>query len=147
VAIDPPSGPFGPPTVALATAYGLISSGERADYEGRSREGKDEFVRWLVDEKLLALLGYDPTGLDGSGIEATLLQGGYVAVHTYGWTEFEIGRVTQVLTVTTYGIDYYTAEELATDPGDIITRTPAVVSQFVVTPRPNRLYLPLVTRY
>jgi hypothetical protein len=133
-------------TVDLAAGYGLITPAERADYDGMSREGKDEFVRQLVDDKLLAPLGYDLTGLDGSGIQATLLQGGYVAVHTYGWTEFEIGRVTQALTVTTYGVDYYSEQDLIADPGDIITRTPAVVSQFVVTPKLNQLYLPLVVR-
>jgi 3-phytase/alkaline phosphatase D len=146
VGIEPPYGPFGPVTVDLAAGYGLITPADRADYDGMSREGKDEFVRQLVDDKLLAPLGYDLTGLDGSEIEVQLLRGGYVAVHTYGWTEFEVGRVTQALTVTTYGVDYYTEEDLTTDPGDIITRTPAVVSQFVVTPKLNQLYLPLVVR-
>jgi phosphodiesterase/alkaline phosphatase D-like protein len=139
VAIFPP---FGPAVVDLAQSYGLITSDEREDYDGRSREGKDEFVRQLMDEKLLAPLGYDPTGLDGSGIEASLLQGGYVAVHTYGWTEFDIDQGTQVLTVTTYGIAPYTVADLATNPNDVVTRTPTVVSQFTVNPK--RTLAPLV---
>ena len=130
VAISPT---FGPAAVNIAEEYELITPTEKADYDGRSREGKDEFVQTLVDEKLLAPL-YDPTGLDGSEIDATLLQGGYVAVHTYGWTEFEVDGGTQILIVTTYGIDPYTEAELAANPSDIITRTPAVVSRFVVTP-------------
>lgn len=131
VAIYPP---FGPAVIDLAEAYGLITPEERAIYDGLSRDDKDEFVRQLLDEYLLAPLGYDPVGLDGSGIEATLLHGGYVAVHTYGWTEFEIDQGTQILTVTTYGIDPYSEAELAATPGDVITRTPTVVSQFVVPP-------------
>jgi hypothetical protein len=132
VAIYPP---FGPATVDLAEGFGLITPEERATYDAMSRDDKDEFIRQLVDEKLLDPLGYDPIGLDESGIKATLLQGGYVDAHTYGWTEFEIGQGTQVLTVTNYGIDPYTEAELAANPNDIITRTPTTVSQFVVTPR------------
>jgi hypothetical protein len=132
VAIHPP---FGPATIDLAEDYGLITPEERATYDALSRDGKDEFIRQLVDEKLLAPLGYDPIGLAGSGIKATLLQGGYVDAHTYGWTEFEISQRTQVLTVTNYGIDPYTEAELEANPNDIITRTPTIVSQFVVTPK------------
>jgi len=107
----------------------------------------DEFVRQLVDEKLLNPLGYDPVGLDGLGIEATLLQGGYVDAHTYDWTEFEIDQGTQVLTVTNYGIDLYTEAELAANPNDIITRTPTVVNQFIVIPKTlKRIYLPIVVK-
>jgi phosphodiesterase/alkaline phosphatase D-like protein len=131
VAIDPP---FGPAVVGLAEYYELITPEERAAYDAMSRDEKDEFVRQLIDEELLAPLEYDRVGLDGSGIEAHLLQGGYVAAHTYGWTEFEIGRGPQVLTVTTWGIAPYTGAELTADPTDVIARTPAVVSRFVVIP-------------
>jgi alkaline phosphatase D len=139
--------PFGPATIGLAENYGLITPEERAAYDASSREGKDEFVRQFVDERLLAPLGYDPIGLGGSEVEAVMLQGGYVAAHTYGWTEFEIGPSTQTLTVTTYGIDPYTEAELIADPGEIIARTPAIVSQFIVTPKKvERAYLPLVVQ-
>lgn len=144
VAIYPP---FGPAAIDLAESYGLITPEERTTYEALSREDKDEFVRQLVNEELLAPLGYDPIGLDGSEIEATLLQGGYVDVHTYGWTEFEIAQSTQVLTVTNYGIDFYTEAELIANPSDIITRTPTIVSQFIVTPKVlERTYLPIVVK-
>ena len=132
VAIYPP---FGPATIDLAEDFGLITLEERAAYDAMSREDKDEFIRQLVDEKLLDPLGYDPVGLAGSEIKATLLQGGYVDAHTYGWTEFEIGQRTQVLTITNYGIDHYTEAELAANPSDIITRTPTIISQFIVTPK------------
>ena len=82
----------------------------------------------------LAALGYDPLGLDGSGLHATLLQGSYVPTHVFGWTEFAIDRQTQQLRVTTYGIDAYTPAQVAADPGAIRSRTPTVVSEFVVDP-------------
>jgi len=131
VAISPP---FGPAIMNLAEAYGLVTPEEKVAYEAMSRADKDEFVRQLIDDKLLKPLGYDLVGLDGSGFDAAALQGGYVAVHTYGWTEFEIGQSTQVLTVTTYGIAPYSEAELLANPGDVITRTPMIVSQCVVTP-------------
>jgi phosphodiesterase/alkaline phosphatase D-like protein len=144
VAVYPP---FGPAIIDLGEGYGLIMPEERAAYDAMSREEKDEFIRHFVDEELLDPLDYDPIGLEGSGIDATLLQGGYVAVHTYGWTEFEIDQRTQVLMVTTYGIDLYTEAELTANPDDIITRVSTVVSQFIVTPKkPGQVYLPIVVR-
>ena len=143
VAVDPP---FGPAVVDLAEAWGIITAEERATYDALDRDEKDAFVGALLDEKLLAPLGYDPVGLDGSPVRSTLLQGGYVAVHTFGWTEFEISPLGQALTVTTFGIAPYTEAELAAAPDDVIARTPAVVSQFVVTPE-RRLLLPLVIKY
>jgi len=134
VAVDPPSGPFGPILIEYAEALGVITPTTKAIYEALPRAGKDEFVRTLMDAYLITPLGYDPIGLDGSGVQATLLQGGYLAAHTYGWTEFEVSPATQVLTVTTYGIDYYTETLLLDDPAAVISRTPAIVSQFVVTP-------------
>ncbi|GAB4530996.1 MAG: hypothetical protein Kow0063_09700 [Anaerolineae bacterium] len=131
VAITPT---YGLATVNLAEAFGLITPTQRAAYDASSRAEKDEFIRQFMDDVLLTPLGYDPVGLEGSGIAASLLQGGYVAAHTYGWTEFEVDGVTQVLTVTTYGVEPYSEDDLATNPGHVITRTPAIVSQFVVTP-------------
>lgn len=86
-------------------------------------------------------VGYDPVGLNANLpqsdglINAKLLESDYVAVHTYGWTEFDIDAHTQALTVTTYGIPYYTQAELVADPSSILGLTPAIVSQFEGTPR------------
>ncbi|HYN77085.1 MAG TPA: hypothetical protein VES73_04745, partial [Lamprocystis sp. (in: g-proteobacteria)] len=52
-----------------------------------------------------------PIGLDANLaiaeglIKATLLEGDYLATHAFGWTQFEIDPTSQMLTVTTYGID------------------------------------------
>ncbi len=150
VAIDPP---FGPAVVQLALDAGLITPAEKWVYDNiLTREQKDDLIKENMD-KMITPLGYDPIGLEsGSGIEAKLLQGDYVAVHTYGWTEFEIGQSTQVLTVTTYGIDPYTEADLATNPNQIVNRTPTIISQFTVTPTirtespKQSVYLPIVIK-
>ena len=67
-------------------------------------------------------------------IDATLLQGGYVSAHTFGWTEFDIDADTQALTVTTWGIPAYTLEQLQADPQSVLDLVPEIVSQFVVNP-------------
>ncbi|MDB9469060.1 phytase, partial [Dolichospermum circinale] len=103
---------------------------------------KDDFIKQVMNGGINAL-GYDPIGLNdnlaiANGlINANLLRGDYIATHTYGWTEFNIDQVTQKLTVTTYGIDAYSREELEANPQTIISRQPRIVSQFEVDPHPK----------
>lgn len=132
--------PFGPTVARLAAAAGLINPSQQAFYNSLpTNAAKDGFIKNLIDQQLTAL-GYDPLGLDknlpnASGkIDAKLLQGDYLATHTYGWTEFDINPANQKLTVTTYGIPFYTEAELKTNPSAVINRTPSIVSQFEVNP-------------
>jgi predicted extracellular nuclease/phosphodiesterase/alkaline phosphatase D-like protein len=127
--------PFGPATVGFTPPVLLEAQGKsQAEYLALSdRAEKDQFVREVVDTRLEPL-GYDPIGLEDSGVDATLLQGEYIAAHTYGWSEFEIDAGTQKLTVTTYGVEPYTQAELEADPTAIISRTPEIVSQFELAP-------------
>lgn len=114
---------------------------------------KDDFVKQLINIQFtltntqLGLLGMppvlDPIGLndnlpaaDGL-IDAELLQGDYLAAHTFGWAEFEIDPDTQELLVTIWGIDAYSEDTLQADPGAIIGLEPRVVSQFRVQPIPE----------
>jgi len=115
--------PFGPTVVGLAFQLGLITLTEYQAYLALPTAQQDLFVQQLVDGQL-AQLGYTPLGLQGSAVNATLVTGGYVATHVYGWSEFEIAAGTGVLTVSTYGVDPATP-----------TATPAVISQFTVTPQ------------
>ncbi|MCY2958905.1 MAG: alkaline phosphatase D family protein [Planctomycetota bacterium] len=114
--------PFGPTVVGLAAQLGLITPTQYQTYLSLPTPFKDAFVQQLVDTQL-SQLGYDPLGLQGSPVNATLISGGYVATHVYGWSEFEIAPTTGLLTVTTYGVDPATP-----------TATPAIVSQFNVQP-------------
>ncbi len=97
---------------------------------------KDDFFTQILNDAALTPFGLDPVGLEAdSGIDAQLLQGEYVAAHTYGWTQFDIDKETQALTVTTYGIEPYSEAELLANPDEITSREPQIVSQFVVNPQ------------
>jgi len=132
--------PFGPTVAELAAGLGLLSPAQKAFYDSLPNVGKDAFIEQLTNNTLAAL-GYDPLGLDNNlaiangKINATLLQGDYVATQTYGWSEFDINPDSQKLTVTTYGIPFYTRDQVEANPADILSRTPQIVSQFEVTPQ------------
>ncbi len=106
---------------------------------------KDDFLKLAFQTLAIGPGGYDPLGLNNNlteesgvigsfDVEANLLQGDYVAAHTFGWTQFDIDPVTQKLTVTTYGIEPYSEAELLANPQAILSRTPTIVSQFEVIP-------------
>ncbi|MGF1459414.1 MAG: alkaline phosphatase D family protein [Leptolyngbyaceae cyanobacterium] len=145
--------PFGQTVVDVATAAGLLSAEERAFYETLPiapdlddiPNDKDDFLEQAFQTLTIGPGGYDPIGLDNNltaeqglqgsfEVEATLLQGDYVAAHTYGWTQFDIDPNSQVLTVTTYGIEPYSEADLLADPESVVNSTPFIVSQFEVVP-------------
>ena len=131
--------PFGQTVVELATALGLVSAPQKAFYdllpiapsESPALTNKDAFLRLLVDQQL-AQLGYDPLGLVNSPIDATLLQGGYVAAHTYGWIEFAVNPATKELHVTTHGIPPYNYADLHSPAGNVTAREPSIQNEFTV---------------
>lgn len=142
VAFDAPFGPvvanfFTAADPSLKALYDSLPVANDAD---SIVNDKDDFLKQLLNQGLQPF-GYDPIGLndnlaiaDGL-IDANLLQGDYIATHTYGWTEFDIDPLSQKLTVTTYGIEPYSEAELLADPNAIINRTPFIVSQFEVNPQ------------
>ncbi len=124
--------PFGPVVIDLFAEVLPNLGGVLQDiYYHLDRAGQDELLIRVIDV-LLSVWSYDPIGLDGSGLPATLLQGKWVSLNTFGWSEFEIDAQTQQLRVTTYGIDWYDEDELLGNPLDVVGRTPVVVSEFVV---------------
>jgi alkaline phosphatase D len=140
VAFDPP---LGPTVVGIGTSLGLITPQTKAFYDSLpvapdtddNLNDKDDVVKKLWNDTLLTPFGYDTIGLAGSPLTATLLEGDYMAVHDYGWTEFAIDPVSQQLQVTAWGITAYTPAEVRANPQSIIGRTPAVMSKFAVSPR------------
>ena len=112
--------PFGQSVVSGSAAGGFVSPEEFDFYtslpaiadpvEGQIT-GQDDFLIDLLNNTALTPFGLDPVGLDDNlpqaegFVDAELVQGRYVAAHTFGWTQFEVDEETQVLTVTTYGID------------------------------------------
>lgn len=142
-------GLLGPSTVNLAASAGVLSPFLKAFYDSlpvapdtdSTVNDKDDFFKSLVNTQL-EVVGYDPIGLndndaDAEGlINAELLQGDYLACHTFGWAEFDIAPETQELLVTVYGVDAYSETDLLVDPNSVINQVPRIVSQFIV--HPNR---------
>lgn len=120
--------PFGPTVFGLASQLGLTGTLTLQQYLALPAAQQEFVIEGLVNAQI-GPLGYDPLGLQGSDIPATLLQGGYTATNSYGWTEFDIDAVTQALTVTTYGVPWYPA---GTDPAIVAGLQPTILSQFVV---------------
>ena len=92
----------------------------------------------LAGNILLEAFDNPSIGLERTSIDARLVSGKYLSINTYGWTEFEVDAVTQCLTVTTYGVNWYSAETLVADPDAVIARRPRIVSQFMVQPKLDR---------
>jgi len=126
--------PFGPTLVSLAAQIGLLSPAEVAFYNSLPTPAKDGFLKTLIDNTITPL-GYDTLGLDNSPINFALNAGGWLATHTFGWTEFDIDQQSQALTITTYGIEPYTELDLQINPQNVVNRVPQVVQQFVVQPQ------------
>ncbi|NJN88413.1 MAG: phytase, partial [Leptolyngbyaceae cyanobacterium SL_7_1] len=140
-------GLFGPAVVNLATAAGLLTPEQKAFYDllpvavdaDSVLNDKDDFVKQVLNDQIAAF-GYDPVGLTDNlsgidGVDATLLQGDFVATHSYGWTELDIDPISQKLTVTTYGIPAYSEAQLLADPASITALEPTIVAQFEVNPQ------------
>jgi phosphodiesterase/alkaline phosphatase D-like protein/2',3'-cyclic-nucleotide 2'-phosphodiesterase (5'-nucleotidase family) len=131
--------PFGPTIVDLATAFGLISGPQRAFYDSLTPAQalqKEGFVQSIINGTLNAL-GYNPLTLFTNPLPTvTLASGAYTATHSYGWTEFSINATTQKLNLKTWGIAPYSQEELDADPLAITSRTPAIVQELDLTPKP-----------
>lgn len=145
-------GLLGPSTVNLAVSAGVLSPFLKAFYDrlpvapdiDSAINDKDDFLKSLINTQL-KVLDYDPIGLNENNagakglIDAELLQGDYLACHTFGWAEFEISAETQDLLVTVYGLEAYSETDLLADPSAVMSRVPRVVSQFTI--HPNRTTL------
>jgi phosphodiesterase/alkaline phosphatase D-like protein len=115
-----------------ADAFALYNALPNAPDSGSFLNDKDDFVKQLLNT-FISQLGYDPIGLGNSNINATLLAGDYFVGHDQGWTELNVDPNGKLI-VTTWGIPAYSAAELAANPGEVLSRTPTIVSQFEVVP-------------
>lgn len=128
------SAPAGPTFAQLGLATGAVTPAQYAYYLSLPNAGKDAFIANLLNG-ILAGYGLSPTGIQDPSINATFAVGGPVAAHHYGWTEFDIDAQSKGLTITTYGVDWYTPQEAAANPQGIIARPITVRQKIVVTPR------------
>jgi phosphodiesterase/alkaline phosphatase D-like protein len=128
------SAPAGPTFAQLGLATGAITPAQFAFYQSLPNSGKDAFITNVLDG-VVSGYGLSPMGIQDPSIDATLTVGGPIAVHHYGWTDFEVDAKSKELTITTYGVDWYTPAEAAADPQAIIARPITVRQQLVVQPR------------
>ena len=142
--------PFGQTVGALAGAAGLLTPSQTAFYNSlpiapdtdSSLNDKDDFIKSLINQRVTPL-GYDPIGLNNNLaqanglIDATLVTGDYLVTHGYGWTKFDVDATTSKLTVTTYGVPYYSAADAAANPASIAALVPTLQAQFTVNPSIN----------
>lgn len=132
-AFDPPQGPV---LVRHGVEAGLISPEEEAIYAGLpvandpdSRvDDRDDWVKAYIDAQLAA------QGRERLGLAGEPLAGDYVALHSFGWTEFEIDAAGQGLTVTTWGIPAYGLGDVRANPFEVLARQPGIVSRFRLWP-------------
>ena len=128
------SAPAGPTFAQLGLATGALNAQQYAYYQSLPNFAKDAFVQQLLDG-VIAGYGYSPTGIQDPSISASFAVGGPVAAHHYGWSEFDVDAGSKALTITTYGVDWYTPAEAAADPAAIIARPITVRQKLVLTPR------------
>ncbi len=127
--------PFGPTIATLVFDMGFPGALAPAAYNSLPLAQREAYIQSLVNF-FTESEGYSPLGLDDGGLrELQLLAGTWSATNTYGWTEFDVDVLSQRLTVTTYGIDFYSESQLLASPAAIVARTPAIVSQFSLLPR------------
>lgn len=121
---------------------GYVSEAERQTYltlpiapdSDNLPDDRDDFVKAILNKELLAN-DFDPLGLAGSKINARLIVGDYVVLHSYGWSEFTIDAEAQKLTVTTWGLPPYSERDLQVQRTNILAGKPKIVSQIEVLPK------------
>jgi hypothetical protein len=125
------SAPAGPTFAQLGVSTGVLNAQQYAYYLTLPPAAQDVFVQNVLDG-VVSQYGYSVTGIQDPSIAASFTVGGPVAVHHYGWTEFEVNAQSKALTMTTWGVDWYTPQEAAADPDAIIARPLTVRQRFTV---------------
>jgi len=126
----------------LGIAAGLVSAPQAAFYDSlpvapdtdSDLNDKDDFIKFALNNSVLAPLGYNPLGLQGSTLNATLLKGDYAQYQKNTWAVFDINPTSLALTVTVYGADSIATLAL-TDPQAAKQMPISIVSQFRVMPK------------
>jgi 3-phytase/alkaline phosphatase D len=128
------SAPAGPTFAGLGLSTGVLTAEQYGFYQSLPNAAKDVFIQNVLDG-VVTQYGYSPTGIQDPSIQESFTAGGPVAVHHYGWTEFEVDAESKALTLTTWGVDWYTPAEAAADPQTIIARPITVRQRFTVVPQ------------
>ncbi len=117
----------------LNTLFGVVRVDSLEEFLALPNIVKNAALQAFINAQL-KLQGYNRIGLrDATRIDATLIRGLYSANFSYGWTEFSLSPRGRRLRVSTYGIESYSEADLLVDPDEVTTRTPRILSEFVVT--------------
>ncbi|MEL6526779.1 MAG: hypothetical protein AAFQ07_13835 [Chloroflexota bacterium] len=108
---------------------------EIEDYEAGDLVEKDRILERLFNRLVSTSQQLRQLGLKPELTDYELLVGGWTVGHTMGWTEFEIDRDTRALTVTTYGIPSYRADDMTANPELFANLVPNIMQQMVVQAR------------
>jgi 3-phytase/alkaline phosphatase D len=125
--------PLGPSLINIGNQVGLVTNAQKSLFD-RLPAGAQNLGLLTALNALLTRFGYDTVGLQDSDIDVELVRGAYISATTYSWAEFEVDAQTQQLHVTTYGVPYYARQQMQENPA-IRAQQPAVVCEFVVTPK------------
>ncbi|MEO1166381.1 MAG: alkaline phosphatase D family protein, partial [Chloroflexota bacterium] len=132
-------GAFYPPTGQAITEFsrqlGVMLPYEIEDYEAGDLVEKDRILERLFNRLVSTSQQLRQLGLKPELTDYELLVGGWTVGHTMGWTEFEIDRDTRALTVTTYGIPSYSADDMTANPELFANLVPDIMQQMVVQAR------------
>ncbi|MFN8450179.1 MAG: alkaline phosphatase D family protein [Anaerolineae bacterium] len=130
---------YSPPTGQIimdnAAAIGLLPPSRYEAYQNMSLAENDALLEDLFNRVVLRLQGFTPLGLEDSLIQYERVSGGWVIGHSFGWTMFEVAPDDQKLTITTYGVPAYTPEQARSQPEAILSLTPQIMSQLIITPQ------------
>jgi len=127
--------PFGPTIVDLAMAAGLAAQGTDLYYQSLNSVSREGLVVNNIINPGLAALGYNQLSLTSNPLpNMRLVNGLYTATNSFGWTEFTIDETTQKLNVKTWGIEPYSKAQLDANSSAVTARTPAIVSEFDMSP-------------
>jgi hypothetical protein len=131
---------YSPPTGQIiidnAAQIGVLSRSLYEAYQTTmSLAEKDALVEDLFNRIVLRLQGFTPLGLEDSLVNWERVSGGWVVGHSFGWTEFEIAPEDEKLTITTYGVPAYTPAQARNQPEPILSLTPEIMSQLIITPQ------------
>jgi phosphodiesterase/alkaline phosphatase D-like protein len=127
--------PTGQVLMESAAEMGVLASDLTAAYPNMTIAEKDAALEDVFNNFVLGMQGFSPLGLEDSPIQYERVTGGWVVGHTYGWSEFEVAPDTERLTITTWGVPSYSAAQALNDPEAVLSLTPQIMSQLIITPQ------------
>jgi len=132
VAYYPPSGQA---AMELINELNVLLPYERDAYNNGDIHDKDAVVESVFNRYILLTQRLRQLGLEDSSIDYELLTGSWAAGHSFGWTEFDIEAESNILTVTTYGVPSYTADDMSSNPETLLGIQPEIFNQIRINPQ------------